>query len=159
MPDWCPSEIVKLILRGTTMSIEEENKTLVRRLYELLERKDMDAAYRYFVPEFVFHSPAGDMSLDQMKQADINFYRAFPDMKVAIEEIIADEDMVSVRVNYRGTHQREFLGVAPTRKKLDITNSNTLRIVAGKFVEGWNVTDIRLVQQIGAIPYNKRRAK
>ena len=41
------------------MSIEE-NKTLVQRIYELLNRKEFDASYKYFAPEFVFHSPDGD---------------------------------------------------------------------------------------------------
>jgi len=130
----------------------EENIVLVRRVYELLNRKELDKSYEYFAPEFVFHSPAGDWSLEQVKQADTSFYAAFPDMNVIIEDMVAEEDKVFVRVNYRGTHQGEFMGIAPTGNTLDITNANLFRIAAGKFVEGWNVTDIRLIQQLGAIP-------
>ncbi len=133
------------------MSIEE-NKVLVRRIYELLNRKEFDASYKYFAPEFVFHSPDGDWSLVQVRQFDTIFYAAFPDMSVTIEDMVAEGDKVSVRVTYRGTHQREFMGIAPTGNKLNITNANTLRITDGKFVEGWNVTDLRLMEQLGVIP-------
>jgi steroid delta-isomerase-like uncharacterized protein len=130
----------------------EKNKALVRRLYDLLNKKELDAAYEYFSSGFIFHSPAGELSLTEMKQVDTHFYGAFPDMSVTIEDMIAEEDKVSVRVTYRGTHRGEFVGIAPTGKKIDITNANTLKIAGGKFVEGWNVMDIRLMQQLGAMP-------
>ena len=133
------------------MSIED-NKALVSRLYDLLGRKQFDAAYKYFDIVFVFHSSAGDLSLEQMKQLDRDFYSAFPDIEVNVEDMVAGDDKVSVRVNYRGTHLAAFIGISPTGRRIDITNANTLRIKAGKFVEGWNVTDIRLMQQLGAIP-------
>lgn len=136
------------------MSIAK-NKALVRRLYEFLNKKELDAAYEYFAPGFIFHSPAGDLSLAQMKQLDTDFYAAFPDMSVTVEETVAEGDSVSVRVNYRGTHRGEFIGIAPTGNKIDITNANTLRITGGKFIEGWNVTDIRLMQQLGSMPKQK----
>jgi steroid delta-isomerase-like uncharacterized protein len=133
------------------MSIAK-NKALVRCLYELLNKKELDAAYEYFAPDFIFHSPAGDLSLTQMKQLDTDFYAAFPDMSVTVEETVAEGDRVSVRVTYRGTHRGEFIGIAPTGKTIDITNANTLKISGGKFIEGWNVMDIRLIEQLGAIP-------
>lgn len=133
------------------MSIEE-NKALVRRVYELLNRKELDAAYEYIANDFIFHSSDGDLSLKQMKHVDVEFYNAFPDMSVTIEDMVAEGEKVSVRVNYKGTHQGEFMGISPTGKRLNITNVNTLRIADGKLIEGWNVTDIRLIQQLGVIP-------
>jgi predicted ester cyclase len=133
------------------MSIEE-NKTLIRCVYELLNQKELDAAYEYIANGFIFHSPDGDLSLKQMKHVDVEFYNAFPDMSVTIEDMVAEGEKVSVSVNYKGTHQGEFMGISPTGKRLNITNANTLRIANGKLIEGWNVTDIRLMQQLGVIP-------
>ena len=133
------------------MSIEE-NKALVRRVYDLLDKKELEASYEYFAPQFVFHSPNGDWSLAQVKKFDTGFYTAFPDMNVTIEDIIAEGDKVSVRVAYRGTQMGEFIGITSTGKRIDITNANTFIISAGKLVEGWNVTDVRLIQQLGVIP-------
>jgi predicted ester cyclase len=137
---------------GSILMSVEENKALVRCLYNLLNKKELDTAYEYFTPGFIWHSPAGDLSLTEMKRVDTEFYAAFPDMSVTIEEIVAEGDKVSVRVTYRGTHRGEFIGIAPTGNKINITNATTLRISGGKFVEGWNVMDIRLMQQLGAMP-------
>ena len=57
-----------------------------------------------------------------------------------------------MRVTWRGTHKGVFMDIAPTGNKIDITNANMIKIVAGKWVEFWNTTDVRLMQQLGVIP-------
>lgn len=133
------------------MSIEE-NKEVVRSVYELLDRKELEASYEYYSPEFVFHSPTGDWSLEQAKQFDTMWFAAFPDIRVTIEDMVAEADKVSIRVTWKGTHHGEFRGIAPTGNKINITNANMYRIIDRKFIEGWNVMDIRFMQQLGTIP-------
>jgi steroid delta-isomerase-like uncharacterized protein len=134
------------------MSIEE-NKALVRLYYELVNRGELDACYELFAPEFVFHSADGDMSREQTKQFDTMWLAAFPDLSATIEGMVAEGDRVSLRVTWRGTHKGEFMGITPTGKRLEITNANLFRIVSGKLVESWNVTDrLRFMQQLGVIP-------
>ena len=131
----------------------EENKALVHLYYELVNRRELDACYELFAPEFVFHSADGDMSREQTKQFDTMWLAAFPDLSATIEDVVAEGDKVSIRVSWRGTHKGEFMGIPPTGKKLDITNANLFRIVAGRLVESWNVTDrLRFMQQLGVIP-------
>jgi steroid delta-isomerase-like uncharacterized protein len=133
------------------MSVKE-NKALVRRFYELLNQGELNAAYELMAHEYIFHSPAGDWSLEQSKQFDITWFAAFPDISATIIDMVAEGNKVAIRVNWKGTHKKDFLGMASTGKKLDITNANTVKIVAGKFIEGWNVTDVRFLEQLGAIP-------
>ena len=133
------------------MSIEE-NKALVHRAYELVNRRELDAFFELLAPEYVEHLPIGDKSLEQVKQYAGTVFGAFPDIHFTIEDMVAEGDKVAVRVTWRGTHKGVFMDITPTGNKIDITNANIIKIAAGKWVEFWNVTDVRLMQQLGDIP-------
>jgi predicted ester cyclase len=45
--------------------------------------------------------------------------RAFPDLHAHIEDIVASQDKVAVRVRFRGTHSGEFLGIPPTGRTIE----------------------------------------
>ena len=133
------------------MSIEE-NKALVRRAYELANRRELDAFFELLDPGYVKHLPTGDISREQVKQYAHTFFDAFPDVSFTIEDMVAEGDKVAVRVTWTGTHKGVFMDIAPTGNKINITNANVIKIIAGKWVEFWNITDIRLMQQLGVIP-------
>jgi len=135
------------------MSIEEKNKMLVCRAYELINQKKVEAAWDYFASECVCHIPDGDMSVKQTKDLDAMLFSAFPDYNLTIVDIIAEGDKVSFRVNLKGTNTGEMMGNPPTGNKVDITNSNWVRIVDNKIVELWVTMDrLSMIQQLGAIP-------
>ena len=129
------------------MSVKE-NRALVRQMYELTNQGKLDAFYELVSPECVFHFPDGDMSKEEAKRFDTMWLCAFPDIRVAIEDMVAEGDKVAIRVNWRGTYQGEYMGSAPTGRKINITNANTIKITDGRWIEFWNVTDIRLARQL-----------
>ena len=126
------------------MSVEE-NKVLVRRIYELINLGDSAACYEFCAPGYAEHLTDRDMNLEESKKFEADFLAAFPDIKVTINDMIAEGDKVAVMVTWKGTHK-------DTGKKIEMTNANIFRIANGKWAETWNVTDIRLAQQLGAIP-------
>jgi predicted ester cyclase len=134
------------------MSIEE-NKAVVQRVYDLLNQRKISATYELYAPECIFHMPDGDMSVEQARDFDAMLVAAFPDISFTIEDIIAEGDKVAFRVKMKGTNTGEFMDSAPTGKKVEITNSNWIRVVGGKWVEYWATIDrFRLMQQLGVIP-------
>jgi steroid delta-isomerase-like uncharacterized protein len=133
------------------MSIKE-NKALVCRVIEFWNRRDMNAFFKILAPEYVEHLPTGDVSLEQLKKYATKFFAAFPDISITVDDMVAEGDKVAVLVNWRATHKGEYMGIPPTGKKIDITVAMIIKIVGGRWVEFWNVTDIRLAQQLGAIP-------
>lgn len=133
------------------MSIEE-NKALVRHAVDLWNRRDMDTFFAILTPDYVEHLPTGDISLEQLKKYPPTFFTAFPDIHFTIEHMVAEGDMVAVLVKWKGTQKGDYMGIPPTGKKIDITVANMIKIVAGKWVEFWNVTDMRILKQLGAIP-------
>jgi predicted ester cyclase len=79
--------------------------------------------------------------------------QAFPDGGVTIEEVIAEEDKVAVRFTYRGTHQGELMGIAPTGTQVTVSGMDINRIVEGKIAERWAVFDmLGILQQLGVVP-------
>jgi predicted ester cyclase len=87
----------------------------------------------------------------QVVQSEIN---AFPDFRVAIEDIIAEGDKVCVRLEETGTHKGEYRGLAPTGNKLSYTVVAIWRIVEGKIAEGWIIYDqLDFLEQLNAIEW------
>ncbi len=123
----------------------EENEALVRRIYEFSNRKDIDGLYSLVTPDYVFHMTNRDLPLEQAKQFEAAFYEEYSDLNVTVHNMIAEGDMVAVRVTWRGTQKS-------TGKKLEITNANFIRVENRKWAETWNITDNRMAQQLGAIP-------
>lgn len=81
------------------------------------------------------------------------FQNAFPDMKGAVEDVVAEGNKVAVRFSGTGTHQGEFFGIPPTGKPIKSTGINIFRIEDGKIVEHWNnADDLGVLQQLGVIP-------
>ena len=133
------------------MSIEE-NKALVRRAYELTNRRELTAFFELLAPEYVEHLPTGDKTREQVKEYAGIFFTAFPDVRFNIVDMVAEGDKVAVLVNWRGTHKGVFMDIPPTGNKIDITNANLVKIAGGKWVEFWNILDVRLMQQLEVIP-------
>jgi steroid delta-isomerase-like uncharacterized protein len=127
----------------------EENKVLIRRVVEYWNQRDLDGYFSILAPEYVEHLPDGDVPLEELKKYAGTFFNAFPDIKFSIEDIVAEEDMVALRIRWQGTHRGIFMGVPPSGKNIDVTNAIFVKIAKGKWVEFWNVTDASLILQIG----------
>lgn len=108
---------------------------------------------KYFDPRFVWHLTMGDFSLEQANQISTSVYKSFPDSNVTIGDIMAAGDKVIVRATMRATHKGEYLGVAPTGKKIQQVYIMIVRMVKGKIAEMWMVGDtFGLMIQLGAVP-------
>jgi predicted ester cyclase len=134
------------------MSIEE-NKAVVLRFYELFSRGEFDACKKLISPKFVSHRTTGDILAKDMANDLGKLFTAFPDLKLTIEQMVAEGDKVAFREIAEGTHKGEFMGIAPTDKKFKMINACILKIVDGKWAEAWTTMDeFNLMQQLGAIP-------
>jgi predicted ester cyclase len=92
--------------------MSEENKAIVRRQEEEIHTQgNLDAADEIYAPNYVGHDPSNPediRGLEAAKQAAADYRKAFPDLQVTIEDLIAEGDKVATRVRYRGTHQGEL---------------------------------------------------
>jgi predicted ester cyclase len=131
----------------------EENKAVARRfLNEIFNKGNFDYADEVYDENVIAHTPFGDIKgRDGLKQFNM-LIKAFPDIVMTIEDQVAEGDKVVNRFTFTGTHEGEFMGIAPTGKSFKFSGINIQVIVDGKFIEGWSVMDIlSLDQQLGAI--------
>jgi predicted SnoaL-like aldol condensation-catalyzing enzyme len=128
------------------MSIEEENKAIINRVYELINQGNWDAYWdELYSPNAVLHMTDRDMSKEQSKKFEYDFLANTTNLNITLNDIVAEGDKVAVLVTWRWNQK-------DTNKRIEMTNANFFKIAEGKIVEAWNVTDIRLAQQLGAIP-------
>lgn len=76
-----------------------------------------------------------------------------PDIHLTVHDVIAEGHTVVGRTTVTGTHQGEFMGVAPTGKSVAYTEMLMFRFADGRVVETWGVVDVYAqMKQIGVIP-------
>jgi predicted ester cyclase len=79
--------------------------------------------------------------------------QAFPDLRVTVEDLIAEGGRVAAHLGFRGTHLGESNGIAPTDRRVDCTGIVISRIEGGKIAEDRaNFDDLGLMQQLIVIP-------
>jgi predicted ester cyclase len=135
-----------------TMSVEE-NKDVVRRyLEEIINRADYAVPEEIIAPNYVNHTAGGGIGSGRA-----NFVQglralnvAFPDWHVTIEEMIGEGDVVVDRFAIRATHSGSANGIAATGRRIETLGMHMWRVMEGKLVEGWYVTDA-LPQVIAAL--------
>ena len=134
---------------------KEENKTIVRRFFELYDSGQIDVLEQEILdPDVVVYLSGmpGPLNREAFKQTGLAFHAAFPDHKSVIEDQIAEGDKVVTRSMFRGTHRSELQGIPPTGKEVTFTQLNIHRLANGKIVEAWALFDqFGLLQQLGVI--------
>jgi steroid delta-isomerase-like uncharacterized protein len=136
--------------------VSEENKALVRREEEeLFSGGNLDAADEIYAADYVGHDPSNPedvRGLEAAKQAAADYRQAFPDLRVTVEDLIAEGDRVAARLRFRGTHLGELNDIAPTGRRVDCTGIVISRIEEGKIAEDWaNFDDLGMMQQLRVI--------
>jgi steroid delta-isomerase-like uncharacterized protein len=134
----------------------EQNKALLSRLMkEVFSRGNISLVDELLAPDFVEHEelpPGIPPGREAVKQFSTLFRSAFPDLKITIDDIIAEGDKVVVRGIWSGTHKGEFMGIPRTDKSVSFEVIDIVRIVGGKVVEHWGQMDtLRMMQQLGVI--------
>jgi steroid delta-isomerase-like uncharacterized protein len=78
------------------------------------------------------------------------FRAAFPDMRIAVEDMLADGDRIAVRCHVTGTHSGVGFTTVPTGNRIDFTGMCIAQINDGKIAEAWNNFDfLSMYQQLG----------
>jgi len=133
----------------------EENKEVVHRFVEAYNNQNFDLLDDLLAPDY-FDS-TNQVGAEGLKQLIKMAFAAFPDYHETIEDIIAEGDKVWILVRTNtGKHTGEFMGIAPTGKKLSTLAVDILRVVNGKIVEYRDVVDrLDFLNQLGIIEYSE----
>lgn len=107
----------------------EDNKLLLQQLTRVIVEGNLDDL-------------AGHPGYYETRQRIPGLRAGFPDLKVTIEQQLAEGELVCTHAWFEGTHTGEWMGIAPTGKKVRFQNVSIDRVVDGKVVQhnaesGW----------------------
>jgi steroid delta-isomerase-like uncharacterized protein len=137
------------------MSVEENKANYRRITEEIWIQGNLALVDELFAPNYVNHDPTNPevRDLKGFKEYIVATRTALQEMKVTIDDLIAEGDKVAGRWTARATHKAEWGGIPATGKQVTMTGMTISRFVDGKTVENWWSTDsLGLLQQLGIVP-------
>jgi steroid delta-isomerase-like uncharacterized protein len=127
----------------------EENKRLVSRWYdEVLNGANLAVADDIVAADFAIN---GDqVGREGIKQAAAWLRSIFPDLRVTVEDVVAEGDRVVTRFTARATHRAPFMGIPATGRTVTMTGIHVDRVADGWIAERWETVDLfGLMRQLG----------
>ncbi|KUN27866.1 ester cyclase [Streptomyces corchorusii] len=138
---------------------EARNKATFRRLRDAVHTGDLETVSKAIdeivAPDLLFHAPVpmGATGAQALKRVWEALLRAFPDLRVEIEDEIAEGDKVVFRNTVTGTHQGEYQGLPATGRPVRYQEIFVLRFADGRVAEVWGVVDVLTqMRQLGMVP-------
>ena len=129
--------------------MSEENKAMVRRMVEGINAGVEEATVdELFAPR----------AARRVKRLFAEFRTAFPDWQEEIVQLVAEGNTVAGRFRCSVTHLGEFLGEAPTGKRMEVEEVFFLRAEDGRFADFWALEDsMGRMRQLGLLPSRRNR--
>lgn len=133
------------------MNQEDLNINIIFRLNDLVNQENYDEMDDLFITNYIDHNPSWDIqNLDDLKNTIAEAHKNF-NIHNEIEEVIASEDKVFVRINSKGRHITKAFGVPPTDQVTSLLTFEIYRLENGKIAERWVISDLlNLMRQVGA---------
>jgi steroid delta-isomerase-like uncharacterized protein len=134
---------------------KEINQAALGKFAEAVNSGNFDIFDQVVAPDCVDHDPAAGQVVGPAgyRMFFSGMRAAFPDMAVALETMVADDDTIAFAYTLTGTHKGSLMGIPPSGKKVRIRGLQISKFKGGKMVERWGSSDeLTLLKQIGAIP-------
>jgi steroid delta-isomerase-like uncharacterized protein len=134
----------------------EANKAVaVEGFQTLFGRGDYAAADEFYAPHARLHSPGepdGVESREQLKDFARRLREGFPDLRIEIEDVVAEGDKVVLRCVASGSHTGRYRGLPPTGRTFTVSQMVIFRLEDGKLAEAWQEIDaLGLARQLGVV--------
>ena len=132
------------------VSQQEMNKAVARRVFdEIFNQGKFQVADEIYAKDFVNHGLHRDANL-QEDQAAVHWEKqALPDLKMTVDQMVAEGDLVTVVWTIHGTNTAAASTLPATGVKLELRGITVWRIVDGRIREEWTDFDtFRIIRQV-----------
>ena len=123
----------------------QANAALVRESVEALNAGDTQRLLAVVAPDIVIHYaeiPEPLQGRETWQQGFELTKRAFPDLRAHVDDIVASDDKVALRLTLHGTHQGEFQGIQATGRAISYVSHEFYRVRDGLIAEEWICSDM-----------------
>jgi steroid delta-isomerase-like uncharacterized protein len=133
---------------------KEANIEAQKKMGEAINKGNLDKLREVMAPDVKDHDPAPGQGkgVEGFIKFFTAFREAFPDLEIAVEHLVADEDNVAFAYTVTGTHSGNFLGIPHSGKKIKARGMQISKFKDGKITERWGSSDeLGIMQQIGVV--------
>jgi steroid delta-isomerase-like uncharacterized protein len=123
----------------------DANAALVRDSVEAFNAGDIEKLFAVVAPDVAIHYaelPEPLQGRETWKQGFELMKSAFPDLRAHVEDIVASDDKVALRLTLRGTHQGEFQGIPASGRTISYVSHEFYCVRDGLIVEEWICSDM-----------------
>ena len=135
------------------------NKAAFRRFHDAVNSGDAEliakAIDEVVEPDVLIRTPLPVQATgaQALKEVFARLHRAFPDLHVTVEDVVAEGDKVVSRNSVTGTHQGDYMGLPATGRPVAYNEIFIFRFVDGRIAETWGVVDVLAqMKQLGMLP-------
>lgn len=130
------------------------HQTIIRcYIEEVINKGNFSAIEEFVHPDYIFGSPTEEFhGIEGLKGFIEAFRKAFPDLKVQIDDLATEENKIVTCFTLTGTHKGELMGIPATGKPVNVHGMILSRFKADKIIEEWEILDqLAMFQQLGFI--------
>lgn len=133
----------------------EENKAVIRMMYDRLNDHDVSVIDDVVAPDFTpgmgrVGSDEPVVGREGVKAIYEEYIEAFPDLTAELDALVAEGDRVAAFMTYRGTHEGTFRGIEPTGNRVEFSTTGLYTLEDGQITAGKGEAGLMdLVEQLG----------
>jgi steroid delta-isomerase-like uncharacterized protein len=137
----------------TADEVEARNKAVARSFFEdVLDKGKLEDYAKSHAPDFIAHAEDHKASLEEDMAAAREQRKALPDMRVKVNQIVAEGDLVSVYWTASGTNTAAGWGIPATGKSVNASGMTLFRFERGLIQEEWSVFNMySILKQLGLL--------
>ncbi len=124
-----------------------------RFVAEVMNQGNYDVIDEIVDPNYVYRSPDEELhGTEALKAFLAGYHAAFPDLRMAIDELLVADDKAVIFFTLTGTHEGPLMGIPPTGKEMRVHGVIRSRFEDGRIVEEWEVLDqLAILTQLGVV--------
>ena len=134
-----------------------DSKTIVKRLYgDVWNKRRLGVVSDLFSPSHALrdnNSPGSSVGPEAYRMQVAMYVAAFPDLRITIEDTVAEKDKFVASWTLSGTHKGEIMGIRPTNRKVSVEGITIHYLANGKIIDSnisWDA--LGLLRQLGVAP-------
>jgi predicted ester cyclase len=138
----------------------QENLAAFNRASIRFKARDLEGYLEMYSNSVIHHGFSSRIrpGVPGLREHYTKLLKSFPDMRIEIEDIIAEGEKLVHRFTFYGTHRTEYLGIAAAGKQVTSAGIQINLFSSGKCIEVWSVHDtFRFLSEIGAVPQLRDR--
>jgi len=140
-----------------------KQKEIMKKVYSAFETGRTSDLENYVTNNMKEHiqDPSFKSTGIQLLKDQVELYhRAFPDLKIKINEMFGDGEKLTIYSTLTGTNKGSFMGIPPTNKKVSINAIEFVKFNEEKLSDHWGVYDmLSMMTQMGLVPSMDKLAK